>query len=218
MRLAIARAMARSNREIPHYYLATTIDLLPATTWLAQQNEQRPMEKRLLIGALFLKATAHALKEVPELNGWWKEEQLETSASVHIGVAISTRSGGLLIPAIHDVDRKPIDAVMADLADLVERARNGHLRSSELTDGTITVTSLGDRGVELVAGVIYPPQVALVGFGKVVRRPWAVGEDAVAIRPVVTATLAGDHRASDGHRGARFLVALERALAHPEAL
>jgi pyruvate dehydrogenase E2 component (dihydrolipoamide acetyltransferase) len=86
-----------------------------------------------------------------------------------------------------------------------------------MTDPTITVTSLGDQGVDAVLPVIYPPQVAIVGFGRIRERPWAVGGD-VAVRPVVTASLAADHRVSDGHRGAQFLAGLDRLLQRPEDL
>ena len=106
---------------------------------------------------------------------------------------------------------------MARLRDLVARARSGALRSSELSDPTMTVTNLGERGVETVFGVIYPPQVALVGFGTPVERPWAVGGVITAQR-VLTATLAADHRSSDGHRGARFLANIDRRLQKPETL
>jgi pyruvate dehydrogenase E2 component (dihydrolipoamide acetyltransferase) len=106
---------------------------------------------------------------------------------------------------------------MVQLRDLVARARSGALRSSELSDPTITVTNLGERGVETVFGVIYPPQVALVGFGMPVERPWAEGGTVVAHR-VLTATLSADHRASDGHRGALFLADIDRRLQHPETL
>ena len=104
---------------------------------------------------------------------------------------------------------------MRDLRDLVARARSGRMRSSELTDPTITVTNLGEQGVQTVFGIIYPPQVALVGFGKIVERPWAV-EGMLGVRPVTTATLAADHRASDGHRGGLFLAAIDRLLQEPE--
>nr|WP_229022898.1 2-oxo acid dehydrogenase subunit E2 [Actinomarinicola tropica] len=80
-----------------------------------------------------------------------------------------------------------------------------------------TVTNLGDQGVDAVFGVIYPTQVALVGFGAIVERPWAVG-GMLTVRPVVTASLAADHRATDGHEGARFLTSLDRRLQEPEAL
>jgi pyruvate dehydrogenase E2 component (dihydrolipoamide acetyltransferase) len=217
MRQAIAAAMTRSNREIPHYYLGTTIDLKPALDWLASQNEQRPVIDRLLYGVLLLKAAALALREVPELNAFWQDDQLVPQPSIHLGVAVSLRGGGLIAPALHDADKKSLDELMRDLRDLVARVRSGGLRSSELADPTITVTSLGEQGVEAVYGVIYPPQVALVGFGKIVERPWCAGGQLVP-RPVVIATLAGDHRATDGHRGGAFLAAVDRLLQEPDKL
>jgi pyruvate dehydrogenase E2 component (dihydrolipoamide acetyltransferase) len=106
---------------------------------------------------------------------------------------------------------------MIALRDLIGRARGGKLRSSEIADPTITVTNLGEQGVPAVYGVIYPPQVALVGFGKIVDRPWAV-DGLIGVRPVMTATLAADHRASDGHRGGIYLAAIEQLLQEPEKL
>lgn len=217
MRQAIAAAMARANREIPHYYLSTTIDLDPALAWLARQNEQRPVTDRLLYGVLLLKATALALREVPELNAFWQDDRPVLQSSIHLGVAVAMRGGGLIAPAIHDADQKSLGDLMQSLRDLVARVRSGGLKSSELADPTITVTSLGEQGVEAVYGVIYPPQVALVGFGKVVQRPWCVDGKVVA-RSLVTATLAGDHRAGDGHRGGVFLAAVERLLQEPDKL
>jgi pyruvate dehydrogenase E2 component (dihydrolipoamide acetyltransferase) len=217
MRQAIAAAMARANREIPHYYLSTTIDLKPALDWLTAQNERCPVADRLLYGVLLLKATALALREVPELNAFWQDDRLAIQPSIHLGVAVSLRGGGLIAPALHDADRKSLGQLMKELRDLVARVRSGGLRSSELSDPTITVTSLGEQGIEAVYGVIYPPQVALVGFGKVVERPWSVTGQIVS-RPLVIATLAGDHRATDGHRGGVFLAALERLLQDPAKL
>jgi pyruvate dehydrogenase E2 component (dihydrolipoamide acetyltransferase) len=106
---------------------------------------------------------------------------------------------------------------MEALRDLVQRARSGRLRSSEMADPTITVTNLGDQGVDTVHGVIQPPQVALVGFGRIAEQPWAE-RGLLGVRPVVTASLAADHRASDGHRGGRFLTAIDRLLQEPEKL
>ncbi|MBI2156030.1 MAG: 2-oxo acid dehydrogenase subunit E2, partial [Candidatus Rokubacteria bacterium] len=214
MRQTIGAAMARSKREIPHYYLATPIDLHRAMTWLAAENARRPVTERLLYGVLLIKAVALALREVPELNAVWKGGQVVPSEAVHVGVAISLRQGGLVAPALHDADRQSLGDLMQSFRDLVQRVRTGGLRSSELSDPTITVTSLGEQGVETVFGIIYPPQVAIVGFGRVVERPWAV-DGQVAIRPLVTATLSADHRASDGHRGSRFLAAVDRLLQDP---
>jgi pyruvate dehydrogenase E2 component (dihydrolipoamide acetyltransferase) len=217
MRAAIAAAMARSKREIPHYYLAADLDLHAALAWLEAENRQRPVTDRLLPAALLLRASALALREVPELNGFWRDGRFVPGEGVHLGVAISLRQGGLVAPAIHDADHKSLDELMAALRDLVARARGGRLRGSEVSDPTITVTNLGDQGVGSVFGVIYPPQVALVGFGRVERRPWAVG-DLIGIRPIVTASLSADHRASDGHRGGLYLAALDRLLQQPEQL
>jgi pyruvate dehydrogenase E2 component (dihydrolipoamide acetyltransferase) len=217
MRRAIAAAMTRSKREIPHYYLATTIDLHHALAWLEAQNRDRPVEDRMLPVVMMLKATALALREVPELNATWEGEQAIPCPAIHLGVAISLRGGGLVAPALHDADRLALDELMRRFRDLVNRARAGSLRSSELSDPTITVTSLGDQGVEAVFGIIYPPQVALVGLGKVVERPWVV-DGQVVPRRVVTMTLSADHRVSDGHRGGLFLAAVDRLLQEPSQL
>jgi pyruvate dehydrogenase E2 component (dihydrolipoamide acetyltransferase) len=217
MRRIIGGAMARSKREIPHYYLAHTIDMARALDWLREQNLKRPVTERLLYGVLLVKAVARALSEVPELNAVWRGDEVVSSAAIHVGVAIFLRGGGLVAPALHDADRRSIDDLMCGFRDLVQRARTGGLRSSELSDPTITVTSLGEQGVEAVYGIVYPPQVAIVGFGKVIDRPWVV-EGAVVARPLVSATLSADHRVSDGHRGGLFLAAVDRRLQEPERL
>jgi pyruvate dehydrogenase E2 component (dihydrolipoamide acetyltransferase) len=217
MRKAIAAAMSRSKREIPHYYLSETIPMQRAAEWLARENEKRPVTERLLMGALQLKAVALALAKAPELNGFWRDGAFQPAGGVHIGVAISIRQGGLIAPAIHEADKKSLGELMHALNDLVSRARAGSLRSSEMSDPTITVTNLGDQGVEAVFGVIYPPQVALVGFGRLQTRPW-VENGALLALPLVTASLSADHRASDGIRGARFLAGLRERLQHPEEL
>jgi len=217
MRQAIAAAMARSKREIPHYYLSTTIDLQPALNWLAAQNAQRPVTERLLPAALLLKATARALERFPALNAFWEEGGLRPQPSINVGVAISLREGGLVAPALLAANEQPLNQLMANLRDLVARARTGALRSGELSGGTITVTNLGDQGGDAVFGVIYPPQVALVGFGRVSTHPWIIDGQVVA-RSLITTSLAGDHRASDGHLGGRFLAYLDTLLQRPEAL
>jgi pyruvate dehydrogenase E2 component (dihydrolipoamide acetyltransferase) len=217
MRQAIAAAMSRSKREIPHYYLSETLDFTAASAWLEAWNQQQPPEQRLLSAVLLLKATALALKVVPQLNGFFENGAFRPGLGIHIGWAIALRGGGLVAPAIHDAEQKTLPELMAALRDLVQRARAGGLRSSELTDPTVTVTSLGDRGAESVFGVIYPPQVAIIGLGRALQRPWVV-DDQVGARTLVTATLAADHRASDGHLGGQLLAALQLALQSPQTL
>lgn len=217
MRRAIAAAMSRSKREIPHYYLSETIPMAQALAWLQQRNEGQAITERILPAVLQLKAVALALQRVPQLNGFYRQDQFDMSGAVHAGVAIALRGGGLVAPALHDVQAKPLAQLMRELADLVQRARAGSLRSSEMSDPTITVTNLGDQGVESVFGVIYPPQVALVGFGTVAPRPWVVDGEVRAV-PLLTASLAADHRVTDGHQGALFLAALRELLQTPEQL
>ena len=217
MRRAIAAAMALSNREIPHYYLETKIDLERALKFLETENQKRSVKDRILNVVLLIKAVALALRDVPELNAYWIDDQLQLKDAVHIGFAISLRQGGLVVPAILDVNRKNLEQLMQSLRDLIERARIGRLRSSEITDATVTITNLGDLGVETVHGVIYPPQVALVGFGRIIESPWAEN-GMLGIRRTVAATLAGDHRATDGNRGAQFLTVLNQHLQEPEKL
>ena len=217
MRKTIGAAMARSKREIPHYYLASDIPLARATEWLASYNAQRNVTERVLMAALLLKAVAIALKHHPNLNGFYRDGHFQPASAVHPGVAISLRQGGLIAPALHDCDSRGLDDLMRGLADLVRRARAFTLRSSEFSDPTITVTNLGDGGADLVHGVIYPPQVAILGFGGIRERPWIV-DGVVRAQPMVTATLAADHRVTDGHTGALFLADLSRLLQTPENL
>jgi pyruvate dehydrogenase E2 component (dihydrolipoamide acetyltransferase) len=217
MRKAIAAAMSRSKREIPHYYLSQTIPMRRALDWLTAENAKRAVTARLLMGAVQLKAVALALQGFPDFNGFWKDGAFQPAVGIHLGVAISLRQGGLVAPAIHAVAELSLDELMRALEDLVRRARAGSLRSSEMSGPTITVTNLGDQGVDTVHGVIYPPQVALVGFGQLAERPWAQN-GMIGAMPTVVASLAADHRASDGHRGARFLAAIAARLQEPETL
>ncbi len=217
MRTAIGAAMARSKREIPHYYVQHMTDLGPATEWLARTNAERPPERRLVLGALIVRAVALAVRALPEFNGFFREGRFEAAEHVHVGSAIALRGGGLVAPAIHDADRLGLDEIMDKLRDLVNRVRAGRYRSSELADPTVTLTSLGDRGADALLPIINPPQVAIVAAGTPVRRPWLVGE-AIVPRPLMQLALAADHRVSDGHRGALLLADIARRLAEPSGL
>jgi pyruvate dehydrogenase E2 component (dihydrolipoamide acetyltransferase) len=217
LRDAIARAMTRSKREIPHYYLGTDVDFSRARVWLDETNGERAPADRLLAAVVQLKAVARAAGEFPEFNGFWIDDHYVSSDAVHVGVAVALRGGGLVAPALHHAGTKDLDDLMRELRDLVSRTRAGRLRSSEMSDATLTVTNLGEQGVQTVFGVIYPPQVALVGFGKVVERPWAE-HGMVGARPTVSLTLSADHRASDGARGAVFLSRIDQLLQDPASL
>jgi len=217
MRVAIAAAMARSKREIPHYYLEHQVDVTACERWLSETNASRPPDSRLLMGALAIKAVALAARRFPAFNGFYRDNKFEPAPAVHVGVAIAIRGGGLAAPALHDADKMPLDELMSRMRDLIQRTRAGRIRGSEMADPTITVSSLGERGVEVLYGIIYPPQVAIVGMGKAVVRPWVV-DGAIGPRSVVTLTLSSDHRVSDGHAGALFLAEIGKLLQEPDKL
>jgi pyruvate dehydrogenase E2 component (dihydrolipoamide acetyltransferase) len=217
MQRAIAAAMTRANDEIPHYYVEQAIDMGKALSWLREANASLSVNERLVSGVLVLRAVARALRKHEKLNAIWKGGEAVPSEEIHVGLAVSLRGGGLVAPALRNTNEGSLSELMARMTDLVSRARAGALRSSEMTSATITLTALGERGVDSVTPIIFPPQVAIVGCGATAERPWVV-DGQVVPRPVMRVTLGADHRVSNGHQGARFLSVLDRLLQEPEKL
>lgn len=216
IRSAVAAAMSKSNREIPHYYLEKRIDITKALAWLQETNRKLPIQKRLLPAALIIKATAKSLIDFPNLNASW-DNGLQLKKEINIGFVVSLRGGGIIVPTIHNANLKNTSEIMEALNDIIPRARAMKLRSSDLSDSTITITNLGEGGADVVFGVIYPPQVAIIGFGGSSQQA-VVENGMLGIRNVLTVTLAGDHRATDGLTGSDFLVTLNKHLQNPESL
>jgi pyruvate dehydrogenase E2 component (dihydrolipoamide acetyltransferase) len=222
-RRAIGALMARSKAEIPHYYLSIDVDLSAVRDMLEVRNRDRPPQTRLLPAAVLLKAVTRAAIQIPGFNGHWhSRDGFVPHDRVQLGIAVALREGGLIAPTLSDADGRDLDDLMVSLRDLVARARSGRLRGSEMTDATLTVTNLGDRGAPVVYGVIVPPQVALVGAGRIESRPRVItgpdGEERIEPRPVVTLTLSADHRVTTGHEGSRFLDTIANLLQAPEEL
>jgi pyruvate dehydrogenase E2 component (dihydrolipoamide acetyltransferase) len=217
MRTAIARLMSTANREIPHYHVSSTLDVGRATAWLEDHNASVAPGERILPAAMLLRATALAAIDVPEINGWWRDDRFTPATHVDLGVAISLRGGGVVTPTIARADELALGELMAALRTLVSRSRRGNLRGSDLAPASLTVTNLGEQGAEEVLGVIHPPQVALVGFGRPTDRVLAIDGQPV-VRPTVRATLSGDHRATDGHAGSLLLAAIASRLDRPDQL
>lgn len=217
LRSVIASAMARSKREIPHYYLSAAVDYAAARAWLDAHNANVDVTLRMLPVVPLLRAVIVAAADVGGFNGHYEDGVFKPSTAVHLGVAIALRGGGLVAPAIVDAQAKSPATLMQALGDLVNRARSGRLRSSELAAGTLTVTSLGDQAVDSVTPIIYPPQVAIIGAGAVGERPWVV-DGRIEARPILTLSLAADHRVTDGRAGARFLGRVRDLLQTPEKL
>ncbi|MDF2156624.1 dihydrolipoamide acetyltransferase family protein [Algoriphagus sp. CAU 1675] len=216
IRMAVAAAMSRSNREIPHYYLEKRVDMSNTLEWLREANKNRPVQKRLLPLAVYIKAVAKALDEVPDLNAVW-DNGLVRKNEINIGFVVSLRSGGIVVPSILQADSKTVDEIMDAINDIIPRARAFRLRSSELSESTFTISSIGEGGADKVYGIIYPPQVGIAGFGGISEQAFAVN-GMLGIHPVMDITLAGDHRATDGLIGSRFLGALTKYLQNPENL
>ena len=217
MRAAIATAMSRSKREIPHYYLSLAKDVTGAVDWLAARNASVPVTERLLFTALLIKAVALTCRDIQGFSGFYRDGRYEPSPAVHVGVAVALRGGGLVAPAIMDTADKLLPALMEEFRQLVMRARAGRLRASELAAPSIIVTSLGDAEVDAVFPIIQPPQVAIVGSGAVSSRPWVV-DGKVEPRQLIVLSLGADHRVTDGRLGAQFLAGIAARLAAPEKL
>lgn len=216
IRAAVAAAMSKSNREIPHYYLEKQIDMTKSLNWLLEKNRQVPIQKRVLPAAILIKAVAKSLVDYPDLNAVW-ENGLQRKKEINIGFVVSLRGGGIIVPAIHNADSKSVEEIMEALNDIIPRARAMKLRSSELSDSTITITNLGEGGADVVYGIIYPPQVAIIGFGSSSDQPFSEN-GMLGIRTLLNATLSGDHRATDGLYGSGFLATLNKNLQNPELL
>lgn len=216
IRMAVAAAMSKSNREIPHYFLEKRVDMSNAMEWIRQSNKDLSVQKRILPVALLIKAVAKALDDVPELNGSW-DNGLQVKNEINIGFVLSLRSGGIVVPAILQADSKSVYEIMETLNDLIPRARGAKLRSSELSQSTFTITNIGEGGADKVFGLIYPPQVGIVGFGAISEQPFAKN-GLLGIHPVVDVTLSADHRATDGLIGSKFLASLDHHLQRPETL
>ena len=216
-RAAVGALMARSKREIPHYHLDLLVDLSGALRWLEERNRAAVVAERVLPVALILRATAIAALEVDGVNGWYRDGRYERSERVDLGVAVARRGGGLIAPVVVGADALALPELMTALAGMLSRAKAGRLRASEMGEPSLTVTSLGDAGADAVQPVIYPPQVAMLGVGRIAERPWAE-HGMLAVRPTVQLTLAADHRVTNGHEGSRFLRTVERLLQEPEVL
>lgn len=221
MRSAIAAAMSKSKQAIPHFYLSLDIPLNKAQQWLQQVNQGKSPQEHVLLIALLLKATASTLKKYPQLNGFYANDGFVKASEINIANVISLRSGGVVVPAIANVDQLSVDEIMQAIRDITYRSRaiesGERLRSSELSGATITTTNMGERGVDSVFGIIYPPQVAIIGFGKVKKVP-QVSADKISIGEQFTVCLSADHRVVDGMLAAKFLNVFAKKLQGPEQL
>jgi len=221
MRKIIALTMSESKKEIPHFYLSLNIPINKAQKWLQQTNQDKAPQEHILLIALLLKAVANTLEKYPRLNGFYRNDHFELAKNINIANVISLRSGGVLVPSISKVDQLSVRDIMQVLRGMTFRSRSidrrERLRSSALSDASITIANMGERGVDRVFGIIYPPQVAIIGFGRINRVPQVCGEQ-INIGEQLNVCLSADHRVVDGMLGAKFLNSLAKKLQNPEQL
>jgi pyruvate dehydrogenase E2 component (dihydrolipoamide acetyltransferase) len=213
----VARRMAESRSTIPDFTLSTDIDMEGCVALRAQLKELAGSQGVTpSYNDMVVKACALALREHPRANGSYKDATWELHSRVNVGIAVAG-DGALVVPTIHDADRKPLGEIARDARALAARVREGKVTPPELSGGTFTVSNLGMFGVTHFTAVINPPQAAILAVGAM--EPRAVARDGeVVVRHTMTVTLSCDHRILDGADGARFLARVRQLLEQPLAL
>jgi pyruvate dehydrogenase E2 component (dihydrolipoamide acetyltransferase) len=213
MRQAIARRMAQSKREAPHYYLLAAIDMTEAMDFRRKVNDTQPEDARVSVNDLIVRACAIALQRHPMFNATIASDEVETHYVQNVCIAIAL-DDGLIAPAILDAGTKSLLDIASESKDLAARAKGGSLRPDEITAGTFTITNLGAYGVETLIGIIQPPQTAILGVGSVAPEP-VVRDGEIVVRQVMKVALSADHRVTDGAQGAEFLGEVRALLEQP---
>ncbi len=216
MRQAIARRMAKSKREAPHYYVTVDIDMTEARRFRAQLNAALGDQAHISVNDLLVKASAKALQRYPIFNTWFVDEQVQQQEAQNVCIGIALEEG-LIAPAILDCGHKSLVEIAQASRSLAERAKSGSLKPDEYGAGTFTVSNLGMYGIDELIAIIQPPQTAILGVGRVKSQPVA-RDGVVETAEVMRAALSGDHRVTDGALGAQFLSEIKRLLESPVTL
>jgi 2-oxoisovalerate dehydrogenase E2 component (dihydrolipoyl transacylase) len=220
LRRRIAERMVQAMRTIPHYSYVDECDvseLVRLREGLRDHYARQGVKLTYL--AFFVKAVVAALKEVPIVNASLDEEaeEIVLHDRYHVGIAVAT-PGGLIVPVVHDADRKDIGQIAAEIERLSRAARANKVRLEDLRGGTFTVTSVGNIGGLFSTPVINPPEVGILGLGKVAKRPVFDARGKVRPADLVYLSLSFDHRVVDGAVGAAFTNAILRHLQSPALL
>jgi len=216
MRRTIAERMTTSYRTTPHITFTVRVDMSRFEEARARLNARAEAagEVHVSATALIVKAVAWALRQHPWLNSTLHDEEIHLLPEVNVGVAVALEEG-LIVPVVHQADRKSVAEIAAEMNDLVTRAREGRLTPADVAGGTFTVSNLGPFGIEQFTAIINPPQAAILAVGATQLEPVVDEEGQVVVRPVMRMTLSADHRVVDGARAARFLTDLREALEAP---
>lgn len=212
MRRAIARRLTESKQHVPHFYL--TVDCRMDTLLALRAQANHGGAVKLSVNDFIVRAAALALREVPEVNASWHDDDIEYHAGADISVAVAT-DGGLVTPIVRDADVKSLSAVAAEIVELAKRAKVNRLKPEEFTGGSLTVSNLGMYGISQFAAIINPPQAAILAVGAAERRPVVDEDGQLVAATVMTVTLSADHRVVDGAVGARWLAAFRALIENP---
>ncbi|HEX4070500.1 MAG TPA: dihydrolipoamide acetyltransferase family protein [Planctomycetaceae bacterium] len=214
-RRTIAARMLEGSQQTAPVTLTTTADATNLASLRAQFKATAPSPGDRIPGYtdIMVKLVARALQEHPALNQQWIDDRIVTPDGVHIAIAVDTPAG-LLAPVISDVPSLGLREIAARTHDLKERAHTSQLKPQELKGGTFTISNLGAFGIDAFTPIINLPQCAILGLGRIERRPMVVS-DQIVPREAITLSLTFDHRIVDGAPAARFLAALRQAIENP---
>jgi pyruvate dehydrogenase E2 component (dihydrolipoamide acetyltransferase) len=204
-------------RAAPHFFLTIRVDAEALLGFRAELNRQLAAggeDLKVSVNDLIVKACAALLRANPALNVSFAGDKLLRHRQVNVGIAVAI-DAGLIVPVIHDADRKSQTQVAREARDLIGRARTGRLAAAEVSGGTFTVSNLGRYGVRQFMAVINPPEAAILAVGAAVPEPVVTPVGKVEVHQVLRLTLSIDHRALDGATGATFLAQLKDLLEHP---
>ncbi|MCY4002850.1 MAG: pyruvate dehydrogenase complex dihydrolipoamide acetyltransferase [Rhodospirillales bacterium] len=213
VRKVIAARLLEAKQTIPHFYLEADAEAGALLDLRRRINADLERERRVTVNDLVVKATAMALRRVPQVNSAWGGDHIVRHRQVHVAVAVAV-DDGLFTPVVRNTDRKGILAIAGEIRALVDKTRSGKLMPEEYQGGTFSVSNLGMYGIEVFAAVINPPQGGILAVGAATERP-IVRDGAVKSAPVMTLTLSGDHRVIDGAIGARWLAELRAFIEDP---
>ncbi|MFJ9365215.1 dihydrolipoamide acetyltransferase family protein [Nocardia sp. NPDC101769] len=210
-----AQRLTESKQQAPHIYLTSAIDVTELLAFRTQINKtlEEAGSGKVSVNDLLVKAVATALRLDPAVNVSFAGDKLLRHNAINIGIAVATEAG-LLVPVIHDADRKSVSAIAAEGRDKAARARDRKLKGDDMSGGTFTISNLGMFGIEQFTAVINPPESAILAVGAAQDELKLDGEKVVA-RKILRVTLSADHRSIDGAVAARFLQQLKELIEHP---
>ena len=216
MRKRIAARLTEAKRDIPHFYLQRQVDAAPLLGFRGRLNDLLGDKGKVSVNDLVVKATALALRRVPDCNAAWVDDAIRKFHQVHIGIAVAIEDG-LVTPVVRNADQKGIGSIAAEVRDLAERAKHKGLKGHEITGSTFTISNLGMFGIERFTAILNPPEAGILAVGAVMDAP-VVKDGAVVAGKRMTVSMSCDHRVIDGALGAKWLQAFAELIEKPESL